>query len=169
MTHLLPTTPINTEADASKAARASAIAIIIGVIVGIVGAIWMAMNPQIAQEAIAAAEAQTPGAGAMASGMMQGTVMFGYAMIVVQAVFAFIQWRSPKKWIAILFLVLTALGLLGVLASPMAASMNPNAPVTPMWQIVLSAVIMVIQIVLHVTGMKGISKLDKIQMEAAGY
>lgn len=167
MTHLLPTTPITTEAEAEKAARASAISIIIGVVVGIIGAVWMVTQPQIAQQAIAAAEAQTPGAGAIVAATMQGTIWFGYAMIVVQAIFAFIQWGSPKKWIAILFLVLLALGLVSVLASPLAASMNPNAPVTPLWQIALSGVVMIVQIVLHVTGLKGIGKLDQIQMEAA--
>jgi uncharacterized membrane protein len=167
MTHLLPTTPINTEADAEKAGRASAISIIIGVVAGIVGAVWMATQPQIAQQAIAAAEAQTPGAGAIVAATMQGTIWFGYAMIVVQAVFAFIQWRAPKKWIAILFLVLLSFGLLGVLASPFAAAMNPNSPVTPMWQIALSGVIMIIQIVLHVTGLNGIGKLEKLQLDAA--
>lgn len=167
MTHLLPTTPVTTEAEAEKAARASAISIIIGVIVGIIGAVWMATQPQIAAEAIAAAEAQTPGAGAIVEATMQGTIWFGYAMIVVQAVFAFIQWRSPKKWVAFLFLALLALGLLSVVASPFAAAMNPNAPVTPMWQVALSGVIMVIQIILHVTGLKGIKKLDQLQMDAA--
>jgi hypothetical protein len=167
MTHLLPTTPITTEAEAEKAARASAISIIIGVIVGIVGAVWMATQPQIAEQAIAAAEAQTPGAGAIVAATMQGTIWLGYAMIVVQAVFAFIQWGSPKKWIAILFLVLLGLGLLSVAVSPFAAAMNPNTPVTPMWQIALSAIIMIVQIVLHVTGLKGIGKLDQIQMDAA--
>ena len=167
MTHLLPNTPVATEAQAEKAARASAISIIIGVIVGIIGAVWLATQPQIAEQAIAAAEAQTPGAGAIVAATMQGTVLFGYAMIVVQVVFAFIQWRSPKKWIAILFLVLLALGLISVVASPFAAAMSPGSPVTPMWQVALSGVIMVIQIILHVTGLKGISALDRLQMDAA--
>jgi hypothetical protein len=167
MTHLLPTTPVTTEAEAEKAARASAISIIIGVVVGIVGAVWMATQPQIAQQAIAAAEAQTPGAGAIVAATMQGTIWLGYGMIVVQAVFAFIQWGSPKKWIAILFLALLGLGLLSVVASPFASAMNPNAPVTPIWQIALSGIIMVVQILLHVTGLKGIGKLDQIQMDAA--
>ena len=167
MTHLLPTTPVTTEAEAEKAARASAISIIIGVIVGIIGAVWMATQPQIAAEAIAAAEAQTPGAGAIVEATMQGTIWFGYAMIVAQVIFAFIQWRSPKKWIAILFLALLALGLISVVASPFAAAMSPGSPVTPMWQVALSGVIMVIQIILHVTGLKGIKKLDQLQMDAA--
>ena len=167
MIHLLPNAPVATEAQAEKAASASAISIIIGVIVGIIGAVWLATQPQIAEQAIAAAEAQTPGAGAIVAATMQGAVLFTYAMIVVQAVFAFIQWRSPKKWIAILFLALLALGLVSVLASPFAAALNPNAPVTPMWQVALSGVIMVIQIILHVTGLKGISALDRLQMDAA--
>ncbi|WGM48503.1 hypothetical protein KOAAANKH_03405 [Brevundimonas sp. NIBR10] len=167
MTHLLPNAPVATEAQAEKAARASAISIIIGVIVGIIGAVWLATQPQIAEQAIAAAEAQTPGAGAMVEATMQGTVWFTYALIVVQAVFAFIQWRSPKKWIAFLFLAMLALGLVSVAVSPFAASLSPGTPVTPMWQIALSGAVMVVQILLHVTGLKGIAALDRLQMDAA--
>jgi len=167
MTHLLPTTPINTEADAVKASKASAIAIFIGVVVGVVGAVWMLMHPEIAQQAVAQASAANPeSAGAAAGGAKVG-VYLGYALIVVQAIFGFIQWRSPAKWIAILFLVLIGLGFLLTAATPLLAGMVPNAPVTPMWQVALSLVILVIQFVLHITGLKGIGKLEKLQLDAA--
>jgi hypothetical protein len=167
MTHLLPTTPINTESDAAKASKASAIAIFIGVAVGIIGAIWTLMHPEILANAVAHAEATTPGAGAMAQSSAQMGIYLGYGLIVVQAIFGLIQWRSPAKWIAILFIVLIVLGFLMTAAAPVLAGMVPNAPATPMWQIALSLVILVVQLVLHITGLKGIGKLEKLQLDSA--
>jgi len=167
MTHLLPTTPITTEAEALTAGRASAISIFIGVVVGVISVVWTLMHPEIAQQAIAQAEAQTPGAGAIAAGTVQGTQYFSYAMIVVQLVLGFVQWRSPNKVIAFIFIALIILGLISVAALPLMATLAPNAPVTPVWQIALSAVILVIQLVLHITGVRGIGKLDTLQMDAA--
>lgn len=167
MTHLLPTTPINTEADAAKAAKASAIAIFIGVVVGIIGAVWTLMHPEIAQQAVAQARAANPDAAAAAAGGAQAGLWLGYGLILIQAVFGFIQWRSPAKWIAILFLVLIGLGFVLTASAPLLAGMVPNAPATPMWQIALSLVILVVQFLLHLTGLKGIGKLEKLQLDAA--
>lgn len=167
MTYLLPNSPINTEAEALRAARASAIAIFIGVVVGIIGAVWLLMNPQLVADAAAQAEAQTPGAGAMAEAGAQFSMYFAYAMIVVQLILGFIQWRSPNKIIAIIFMALIALGFAMTAATPMFASMAPNMPVTPVWQILLSLVVMAVQFVLHLTGVKGISMLNQLQMDAA--
>jgi hypothetical protein len=167
MTYLLPNSPINTESEALRAARASAIAIFIGVVVGIIGAVWMLMNPQIVADAVAQAEAQTPGAGAVAeSGAMFGQY-FGYAIILIQLVLGFIQWRSPNKIIAFIFMALIVLGFLMTAATPLFANMAPNMPATPVWQIALSLIVMVVQFVLHLTGVKGISKLNQLQMDAA--
>ncbi len=167
MTYLLPTTPITTEAEAAKASKASAIAIFIGVLVGIISAVWTVMHPEIMAEAVAHAEATTPGAGAMAQSSAQMGMYLAYGLIVIQAIFGFIQWRSPAKWIAILFIILIVLGFLMTAAAPMLAGMVPNAPVTPMWQIVLSLVILVVQFLLHITGLKAIGKLEKLQLDAA--
>jgi hypothetical protein len=91
----------------------------------------------------------------------------GGIVVLIQLAFAVVQWRDPKKWIAILFLVLIALGILQAAAAPMMAGMMPDAPVVPMWQIVLSLVVMVIQVVLHVAGLRGMNRLESIQMDAA--
>lgn len=167
MTYLLPTTPITTEAEAAKASKASAISIFIGVAVGIISAVWTLMHPEILANAVASAEATTPGSGAMAQSSAQIGMYLGYGLIVVQAIFGFIQWRSPAKWIAILFIILIVLGVLLTIAGSLMAGMVPNAPVTPMWQIVLSLVIMAVQFVLHITGLKAIGKLEKLQLDAA--
>ena len=161
-----PTAPINGEAEALRAARASAFSIFIGVAVGVVSTAWSFVN---AGDTLAAASENVDAATtAIAAASIQVIFGLGIALVVVQLGFAIVQWRDPKKFIAILFLVMIALGLLLVLAAPMAASMAPTgAPPTPMWQIALSAVIMLIQAALHITGLRGINKLDALQMEAA--
>ncbi|MGA0546694.1 hypothetical protein ACO2Q1_15585 [Brevundimonas sp. VNH65] len=150
-----PTAPITSEAEAQKAARSSAVSIFIGVVAGIVGIIWSFM---IADELAAAAAAGA-----------QAGIWLGVGLTVVQLVFALIQWRDPKKFIAWLFLALIALGFVGTLATPLMADAVAAAgvPPTPMWQIVLSLVTLVIQAVLHVAGLRGMKRLDDIQMSAA--
>jgi len=94
-------------------------------------------------------------------------IWLGGALVLIQLVFAVLQWRNPKKWIAILFIVLIALGILQTAAAPLLAGMVPNAPVVPMWQVALSIAIMIVQIVLHIAGLRGINRLEAMQMDAA--
>lgn len=167
MTYLLPTSPITTESEALRAARASAIAIFIGVVVGIIGAMWTVMHPELIQQAVANAEAQAPGSGATAEAGAKFGMYFGYAIILIQLVIGLVQWRSPNKIIAFIFLALIVLGFLMTAAVPLMAGMVPNMPATPGWQIALSLVVMAVQFVLHITGLKGIGKLDQLQMASA--
>lgn len=167
MTYLLPNAPITNEAEALRAARASAIAIFIGVVVGIIGVIWTLMHPELIQQAVAQAEAQTPGSAATAEAGAKFGQYFGYAMIVLQLVLGLVQWRSPNKIIAYIFMALIVLGFVMTAAVPLMAGMVPNMPATPAWQIALSLVVMAVQFVLHLTGVKGIKKLDQLQMDSA--
>ncbi len=168
MTYLLPTAPITTETEALRAGRASAIAIFIGVVVvGIIGVIWTLTHPEIIQQAIAQAEAQAPGSGAIAESSAKFGQYFSYAVIAIQLGLGYVQWRSPNKVIAYIFLALIALGFLLTAATPMLAGLAPNAPAVPAWQIILSLLVMVVQFVLHITGVKGISKLDQLQLASA--
>lgn len=157
-----PSSPITTEAEALRAARASAVSIMIGVVVGLVTLAWTYFNPQpiVTQAGGALSEAEM----AVASQIAMYTMGF---MILLQIIFGFLQWRNPGKFIAILFLVLLAYGVLSTAATPLLAGSVPNMPVIPLWQVVLSMVIMIVQIVLHVRGMNGIKQLDRIQMEQA--
>ncbi|WP_298160872.1 hypothetical protein [Brevundimonas sp.] len=160
-----PASPITTEAEAERAAKASAISIFIGVVVGLVSLAWTMANPAAMQDALA----QSAGGDAeVAAGMAAAGQIALYTagfLVLIQLILGVVQWRNPGKFIAILFIVLIALGIATSVASPLMTASMPNAPVTPMWQIVLSVVIMIIQLVLHVTGLKGIKQLDRIQME----
>lgn len=159
-----PSSPITTEGQAERAAKASAISIMIGVVVGLISVAWTLANPQIMQDAMTQAAGPELGQAQMAAAGQIALYTAGF-MVLLQVIFGFVQWRNPGKFIAILFLVLLAYGLVSTLATPFLAASMPNMPHIPGWQIALSVVIMVIQVVLHVTGLKGIKQLDRIQME----
>ena len=160
-----PASPITTEAEAEGAAKASAISIFIGVVVGLVSLAWTIANPASMQDAVAAASEGDAAAEAMANASLQAGLWMAGGLVAIQLILGVVQWRKPGKFIAILFMVLIAFGVVSSLAAPLMADMAPGMPVTPMWQIALSVVIMIIQFVLHITGLKGIKQLDRIQME----
>lgn len=162
-----PKGPITNEAEALRAGRASALSIIIGVVVGIASVIWTVLNPQELEAAVAMAGADSPEAASMAAAGAQAGIWLAGGLTLIQAIFAFIQWKDPKKWIAILFLVLLAYGIVSTLAAPALAGAIPNMPVIPTWQIVLSLAVMAVQVVLHVAGLRGIGRLDAMQMDSA--
>ena len=167
ITGMNPTAPIVTEAEAEAAAKASAISIFIGVIAAAVSVAWSLANPAAVQEAVASAAGGDPDVQAAAAMGAQFAIYVSAGLAVVQLIFGIVQWRNPGKFIAILFLVLLAYGILSTAATPLLAGSLPNMPVIPIWQIALSLVIMAVQVVLHIAGLRGINKLDKLQMEAA--
>lgn len=172
---LNPTAPITTEAEAQAAARSSAIAIIIGVVYGVitVAITYATMGAIKAAAAASAAASSTPGgpdAALVANVAVQSALWMGVGFTVIQAVLAFVQWRRPNKVIAILFLALIALGIASTLASVAMMSsgaLPASTAATPIWQVILGIVVMIVEAVLHVAGLRGISKLDKLQLEAA--
>ncbi len=166
ITGMNPTAPIRTEAEAEAATKASAISIFIGVIAAGVSIAWSLANPAAMQDAVASAAGSDVNAEAAAMGAQFAIYLTG-GLAVVQLIFGIVQWRNPGKWIAILFLVLLAYGILSTAATPLLASSVPNMPVIPTWQIAVSLVVMVVQVVLHAAGLRGINKLDKFQMESA--
>ena len=162
---LNPSSPMTTEADAERGAKASAISIFIGVVVGLVSLAWSIANPAAMNDALATASQGDPAAAAMADASLQAGLWMAGGLVVIQLILAVVQWRNPGKFIAVLFMVLIALGIVMSLAAPLLSASMPNVPATPMWQIALSVVVMVVQFILHVTGLKGIKQLDRIQME----
>lgn len=161
-----PTAPITTEAEAETAARSSAISIFIGVIFAIFSVIWLVTNPQdlsaaMAEQGLSGAEAEA------AAGMgAQFALWSAVGLAVIQLIFGFVQWKNPKKFIAILFIVLLVLGLVSTLATPLMAGM-PGAVAVPIWMTALTLVVYAIQLVLHFAGLRGMNKLDALQMNAA--
>lgn len=162
-----PAAPLRTEGEAEAASKASAISIFIGVLVGAVTVAWSLANPGQMQEAVASAaggDANTEAAAAMGA---QFAIYLTGGLAVFQLILGIVQWRNPGKFIAILFMVLIAYGILSTAATPLLAGSMPGMPVIPMWQIALTVAIMVVQMILHIAGLRGINKLDKFQMEAA--
>jgi len=161
-----PTAPITTEAEAEAAARSSAISIFIGVIVGIVSVIWMITNPQDVSAALIESGIDAEKAASDAASMAQLTLWSTAGLALIQLIFGFVQWKSPKKFIAILFIVLVILGILLTVSAPLMAGM-PGGVAVPLWQTALSLVILAIQLILHFAGLRGMNKLDALQMNAA--
>ncbi len=167
ITAMNPTAPIGTEPEARKAAQSSAIAIILGVVWGIVTvAITFASKDALTAAAVAGAGGSAEAA-AMAGGVVSVTLWTSVAFVVIQAVLAFVQWRNPNKVIAILFLVLIALGAVSILATLAMAGQMPQAAPTPIWQVIVGLLVLAVEAVLHVAGLRGIKTLDRLELEAA--
>lgn len=164
-----PTAKIATEEDGISAARASAIAIFLGVVWGIVGIIYLMTAGQAAmQAAVSQASAEAPG---MAGAVGQIALWTAVFFVVVQAVIGFIQWAKPNIVIPIIFLILVVFGLvMGVFGMMMANSMPDVAEAqaqTPAWQTWIGMLLMIVQAVMHIAGIRGASALDKIRTRAA--
>lgn len=167
ITAMNPTAPIGTEPDARKAAQSSAIAIIIGVVWGIIN-VGILYSSQATIKAAAISNAGgSAQAEAAAGGMITGALWASVAFVVIQAVLAFVQWRNPNKVIAILFLVLIALGAVSTLATLAMAGQMPQAAPTPIWQVIVGLLVLAVEAVLHVAGLRGIKTLDRLELEAA--
>lgn len=167
---LNPTAPITTETEAIAAARASAIAIFLGVLWGIIGVVYLLTAGQAVMEAaVAQATAQNPETAGMAGMMGQAALWMTVCFVVIQAVLGLVQWSKPGIVIPIIFLILVAFGLVSALLSMAMAGQSalPEAAQTPVWQVWGSLIVMAIELVLHINGIRGASKLDKLRLAAA--
>ena len=160
-----PTAPINTRPESIAAARASAIAIFIGVAWGIVGVIYLATAGSAAMEAaLADAAAQNPDAAGMSgmAGLMTGAAIgTGIFLVIVQLVLGLVQWFKPNIVIPILFTVLVVYGL-GSTVLGMAMMNDQVAGANPMWFTVLGLVVLIVELVLHIAGIRGANALNKM-------
>ncbi len=161
-----PTAAINDAAEAKAAARASAIAIFLGVIWGIIGLVWM-MGPgaEVMEAAMAEAAASSPGAEGM-SGMIAGAAIgFAGFLILCQVILGAVQWFKPNIVIPILFTVLVVYGLGStVLALTMADQLGMGAaPQAPGWQTWGGLAVMVVQLILHIAGIRGANAMNKFR------
>ena len=165
-----PTASITTEAEAIGAARASALAIFLGVIWGGVG-IFMLMNGGSAEieAAMAEASADAPEMAGMGAMAMQIAMWSAIGLCVIQLVLGLVQWAKPNIVIPIIFAILVAFGLAsGALGLMMAGQEGmPETAATPTWQLYAGFVILVIQLILHIAGIRGARALDRIRMAAA--
>lgn len=165
-----PTAPISTETEALAAARASAVAIFLGVVWGIVGIVYLMTSGQaIMDAAVAQASADSPEAAGMAGMMAQGVVWMAGLFVVCQLVLGFVQWAKPNIVIPIIFLILVAFGLLSGIPAVMGMGQAdvPDEFRAPAWQTWLGLIILIVQLIMHIAGIRGARALDKIRMAAA--
>lgn len=160
-----PSAQLNTEAEARTAARASAVSIFIGVVMGIVSVVLL-MNGGLAQiEAAMQAQAgNDPEMAGMTGMMTQGALYLTIFMVVIQAVIGLVQWAKPNVYIPIIFLILVVYGLgtsaLGLMTPTDAV---PQGPMSAPAMVALSIIVLLVQALLHVVGIRGASKLSKLR------
>ncbi|MDP3801014.1 hypothetical protein [Brevundimonas sp.] len=165
-----PTAPITNEAEAIAAARASALAIFLGVAWGLVGlAILLTSGSAAMDAALADAAADAPEMAGMGEMLTQMAIWTAVGMIVIQAVLGLVQWAKPNIVIPIIFVILVAFGLVsGLFGLAMQGQVDvPQAAQTPVWQIAVGIIVLVIQLVLHIAGIRGARQLDQLRFEAA--
>lgn len=165
-----PSTPITTEDEAIAAARASAIAIFLGVLWGVIGIIYlMTAGQAIMDAAVAQAAAQNPETAGMAGMMANGLLGLSIFFVAIQLVLGLVQWFKPNVVIPIIFAILVAFGLVtGLMAAFGVGKPETAAEITnPVWQTWGGLVVLVVQMVLHIAGIRGAQKLDKLRLAAA--
>ena len=165
-----PTASITTEADAIAAARASALAIFLGVIWGAVGVYLLISGGSAEMEAaMAQASADAPEMAGRGGIAMQIAIWTAVGVCVIQLVLGLVQWAKPNVVIPIIFAILVAFGLAsGAFGLVMAGQAGmPETAAAPSWQLYVGLVILVIQLVLHIAGIRGAGALDRIRMAAA--
>lgn len=160
-----PTGAITTEAEAVTAARASALAIFLGVAVGILGVVMMMNGGMEAMEAAAVAAAgDDPQAASMTGMVVQGAFYFAIALVVIQLILGLVQWFKPNVFIPILFLVLVVYGLgSSALGLTMDQTNVPQTGMSTPAMIALNFVVLTVQLILHIAGVRGASALSKLR------
>jgi hypothetical protein len=164
-----PMASITTEAEATGAARASALAIFLGVIWGAVGVYLLVSGGSAEMEAaMAAASADAPEMAGMGEFVMQIAMWSAIGLCVIQLVLGLVQWAKPNVVIPIIFVILVAFNLLsGLFGIVMSGQEGAAEAAVPGWQFYVGLVILVIQLVLHIAGIRGARALDRLRMEAA--
>ena len=162
-----PMNTAKTEADAKRAARASALAIGIGVLWGC----WelyfsMTAGREIMDAAMAQSTAAMPELAGMAGAMATFASGGGVAMLVIQVILGLVQWFKPNIVIPIIFTILVVLGIAGAAMSlAMADSMNAgmDVPSAPQWMMIVGWVVLVVELIMHIAGIRGAATLSKLR------
>lgn len=160
-----PASSATTRPEAVAAARASAIGIFLGIAVGVVGLVRTMGIGTEAMEAAMIENAQgDPAVAGMAGTIASAMVYVAGGMLVVQAIFGLVQWFKPNRVIPILFILLVAIGLLSSISGLAMSSQTgmPEAVAVPLWFTVLGFVALTVELVLHIAGFRGASKLAQL-------
>lgn len=168
---LSPAAKITNESEAKASARASAVSILLGVIWGGITLAWMTSPEGTAMMQQAMSASATPETAALMEGAVGAMIGLTAFIIGLQLIFAGIQWFKPNIIVPILFLLLVAYGLLtgllGVVMADQLAALTGPQPQMPGWITYTNLALLVIQLLLHISGIRGASALSKFRREAA--
>lgn len=161
-----PMNAAKTEADARRSARASAVAILLGVLWGIWGVYYMMTDGrEIMEAAMTQSAAATPEMADMAGLMATAAMGMGIGVVLIQAILGLVQWFKPNIVIPIIFTILVVYGLANMGLSQFVGEeirSQMNVPDVPQWQTILSWVVLIVQLILHIAGIRGAATLGKL-------
>jgi hypothetical protein len=99
---------------------------------------------------------------------MQVAIWSAIGLCVIQLVLGLVQWAKPNVVIPIIFAILVAFSLLsGLFGMVMSGQEGAAEAAAPGWQLYVGLVILVIQLDLHIAGIRGARALDRIRLAAA--
>jgi hypothetical protein len=157
--------PISNEGEALAAARASAIAILVGAAYGVVN---LVVGMDAVRAGVEAQMAANPQPGMTSDLLVNVALGRGGLFSLVQLVLGWVQWARPGVIIPIIFSILVAWGLIQIPFSMQAAvSQGVDAPQALIWTTAAAAAVLVVQMLLHIAGIRGARALDRLRMEAA--
>ncbi len=160
-----PMASISNEAEALASARSSAIAILVGALYGVFS---LVVGMDAVRAGVDAQMAANPQPGMTSDLLVNIALGMGVFFILVQLVLGWVQWARPGVIIPIIFAILVAWGLIQIpLSMQAAASLGVDAPQAPIWTTALPAAVLLVQMVLHIAGIRGARALDRLRMEAA--
>ena len=157
-----------TEPEARQKARASAVALVISAVHGAIGVALLAANLETMRAAMVEAAAAQPAESAemvqsMVGGAADAMPWIAGAIVVIQLGLAFWQWAKPNIVIPIIFLLLTAYGLLGSLGKVQLGMDASVSASSPLWNLILGIIVMVLGAVFHISGIRGAAALGKFK------
>ena len=92
-------------------------------------------------------------------------------LIVIQLIIGLVQWFKPNIVIPIIFTILVAFSLVTGLMAALGGGGQPEtvaAVANPAWLTWGGLAFLVVELILHIAGIRGARALDKLRMAAAG-
>lgn len=155
-----PLAAIGTEAEALRAARASAISLWLSGAKWILGAALMVDDMPRMRAAIASSSSPSDVAiqNLVGGGLAEATVIITGCLGLFQILMGVVQWRKPNTSLPAVFLVLSVYGLGTALWGQLTGG-GTGAP----WSVAVSYATLVVAVVFHWAGLRGAVRLRALQ------
>lgn len=150
-----PLATIETEAEALRAARASAISLWLSGAKWGLGALLMVDDMPAMRAAMASSDSASDTAiqNLVGGGLAEATVMITGCLGLFQILMGVVQWRKPNTSIPAVFLVLSVYGLGTALWSQVSGDAGVG------WPMLVSYFTLIVAVVFHTAGLRGAGRL----------